>query len=111
MAAAAYDTDELAHTAFGKVNPYQYGVLPVLVIIQNDTGQAVRLEHLQAEYEGIDGSRIEPTPVEEVRFVGTAPQRPRLFPGVLHGHDELLFLRGPARFPGEPVLQVQPQKG
>ncbi len=29
----------------------------------------------------------------------------RLFPGALHGHDELLFLRGPARLFGEHVLQ------
>jgi hypothetical protein len=77
IAAVAYDTEQLAHTAFGKLDPYQHGVLPVLVIIKNDTGQSVRLEHLQAEYEGLDGSRIEPTPVEEVKFVGTAPQRPR----------------------------------
>ena len=77
VAAVAYDTEQVAHTAFGKLNPYQYNVLPVLVIIQNDTGRAVSVEHVQVEYEGIDGSRIEPTPVEEVKFVGNSPQRPR----------------------------------
>ena len=39
VAVSAYDTEELAHTAFGKLDPNQYGVLPVLVIIQNDTGR------------------------------------------------------------------------
>src|SRR5260370_34968128 len=47
VAAVPYDTEELAHPAFGKLNPNQYGVLPVLVIIQNDTEQALRLDHIQ----------------------------------------------------------------
>ena len=62
VAAVAYDTEELAHTAFGKLNPNQYGVLPVLVIIQNDTDQALKLEHLDVEYTEIDGQRVEATP-------------------------------------------------
>ena len=77
VAAIPYDGDELAHTAFGKVSPYQHGVLPVLVIIQNDTAQAMRLDNLQVEYTGLDRNRIEPTPVGEVKFVGAAPKRPK----------------------------------
>jgi hypothetical protein len=70
VAVAAYDTEELAHTAFGKLNPNQYGVLPVLVIIQNDTDQALKLEHLDVEYTGIDGHRVEATPADEVQTLG-----------------------------------------
>jgi hypothetical protein len=70
VAAVAYDTEELAHTAFGKLNPNQYGVLPVLVIIQNDTDQALKLEHLQVEYTGIEGRRVEATPASEVQTLG-----------------------------------------
>src|ERR1700758_3507587 len=62
IAAVAYDTEELAHSAFGKLNPNQYGVLPILVIIQNDTDQALKLEHLDVEYTGVDGMRLEATP-------------------------------------------------
>ncbi|MGD0133699.1 MAG: hypothetical protein ABSE57_16735 [Bryobacteraceae bacterium] len=75
VAVAAYDTEELAHTAFGKLNPNQYGVLPVLVIIQNDTDQALKLEHLDLEYTGIDGQRVEATPADEVQTLG-GPDRP-----------------------------------
>src|SRR5437660_2159498 len=32
VAAVAYNTEELAHTAFGKADPNKYGILPVLVI-------------------------------------------------------------------------------
>jgi hypothetical protein len=70
VAVAAYDTEELAHTAFGKLNPNQYGVLPVLVIIQNDTDQALKLDHLEVDYTGVDGSRVEATPAEEVKTLG-----------------------------------------
>jgi hypothetical protein len=75
VAVVAYDTEELAHTAFGKLNPNQYGVLPVLVIIQNDTDQALKLDHLETEYTGIDGHRVEATPANEVQTLGGA-ERP-----------------------------------
>lgn len=77
VAASAYDTEALAHNAFGKLNPYQHGVLPVLVIIQNDTDKAMRLDGLQAEYIGLDRERIEATPPADVQYVGAAPKRPQ----------------------------------
>lgn len=76
IAAVPYETEELAHTAFGKLNPYQYGVLPVLVIIQNDTAQALRLDGMKVEYVGADRSRLEATPASEVKFIGQSPKRP-----------------------------------
>jgi hypothetical protein len=70
IAVVPYDTEELARTAFGKLNPNQYGVLPVLVIIQNDTDQALKLEHLDAEYTRVDGRQVEATPAGEVQTLG-----------------------------------------
>jgi len=75
VAATAYDTEELAHSAFGKLNPNQYGVLPILVIIQNDTDQVLNLDHLQAEYTGADGRQLDATPADEVQTLG-GPDRP-----------------------------------
>jgi hypothetical protein len=77
VAAVAYDTEELAHKAFGKLNPNQSGVLPVLVIIQNDTPDALRLDHLQAEYLALHGDRIENTPADDVQYLGSRPHRPQ----------------------------------
>ena len=77
VAAIAYDTEELAHTAFGKLNPNQYGVLPVLIIIQNDTDQALKLDHLDVEYTGVDGRRVEATPANEVQTLG-GTERPNI---------------------------------
>jgi hypothetical protein len=43
VAAVPYNTAELTATVFGKVNPNKEGILPVLVIIDNGTGKALRL--------------------------------------------------------------------
>ena len=77
VAVSAYDTEELAHTAFGKLDPNQYGVLPVLVIIQNDTDQAMKLEHLDVQYTTFDGQRVEATPPYDVQTLGGG-RRPSL---------------------------------
>jgi hypothetical protein len=77
VAVEAYDTEDLAHKAFGKLNPYQYGALPVLVVIQNDTSQALRLDSIQVEYVPLEGGRVESTPTEEVKYIGSAPKRPQ----------------------------------
>jgi hypothetical protein len=77
VAASAYDTEELAHTAFGKLDPNQHGVLPVLVIIQNDTDQALKLDTLEVQYTSVDGRHEEATPPSEVQTLGGA-KRPRV---------------------------------
>jgi hypothetical protein len=78
LAAAVYDTEELAHTAFGKLDPNKYGVLPVLVIIQNDTDQALKLDHLQVEYTSADHQHVEATPAEEVQTLGGPAKTPSM---------------------------------
>ena len=93
LAVAAYNTPELAHTAFGKLDPNQYGILPVLVIIQNDTDQTLKLDKLQVEYTGGDGRHVEATPGPDVRQLGGA-ERPNLPTGSplprLHKHKNPL---------------------
>lgn len=80
VAVSAYDTEELAHKAFGKLDPNQYGVLPVLVIIQNDTDQALKLDHLEVDYTPVDGRRIEATPAADVQTLEGARRPPPLGP-------------------------------
>lgn len=60
---------EQAKPAFGKVNPYEHGVLPVLVVVQNSGAKAIDLANLQVEYISAERSRVEPTPAEEVPYV------------------------------------------
>ena len=42
VAAAPFDTGALAQSAFGKSNPNRFGVLPMLIVIRNDSPQTRR---------------------------------------------------------------------
>ncbi len=80
VGAAAYTEDERAHAAFGKHNPYQYGILPVLVVIQNDLDEPLRLTGIQAEFVQADGRHIEAIPPSEIP--ATAARQPKDGAGV-----------------------------
>ncbi len=84
VGADVIETDDQARPAFGKENPYKYGILPVLVVIQNDSPHAVRADRLNAVYIAPDRSRIENTPAQDLRFLRGAKQ-PSMSPGPLGG--------------------------
>src|SRR5690349_9131305 len=63
-----YASGEKLKAAFGKLDPNQYGILPVLVVIQNDSGKSIRLDRLKASYTAAGGNRIDATPASEVKF-------------------------------------------
>src|SRR5574340_591243 len=73
-------TDEKAKPAFGKNNPYKYGVLPVLVVIQNDGAKALRADRLKVEYLGPTGGRVAATPADEVKYLA-GPRKPNVMSG------------------------------
>ncbi len=75
VGAVPYDREGLAEAAFGKVNPYEHGILPVLVIIRNDSKGAVRLDRMKVEYHDRDRQSVVATPASEVPFT-EAPKRP-----------------------------------
>jgi hypothetical protein len=76
----AYFDDEDTKPVFGKHNPYTYGVLPVLVVIQNDGAKTIRLSTLHAEWIGPNRDRVEATPAKDVRYL-TPARRPNTLPG------------------------------
>lgn len=86
----AYDTESRAKTAFDKSNPYEEGVLPVLVVIKNEGNTAVKLDRMKVEYIDRDRERIEATPASEVPYL-KAPKRPSMSPSPIPG----LGRRGP----------------
>jgi hypothetical protein len=77
IAAVPFITEDQARMAFGKANPYKYGVLPVLVILQNNTGKALRL-NLNAEFEEAQGQHLEATPASDVTFIGGNVKPPKV---------------------------------
>ena len=77
LAAVPYVTEEQSREAFGKVNPAQHGITPVLLVFQNDTGKALRLD-LQAELVDPGNRHLEATPASDVVYLDTTIKRPKL---------------------------------
>jgi len=75
IAVDPYVSGDKVKAAFGKLNPYEHGVLPVLVVIQNDTGKTIQLKNIRVEYVGPHGDRAVATPANEVKYV-TPPKQP-----------------------------------
>jgi len=84
IAAVPYNTESLAAQAFGKLNPYQYGVLPVLLMIRNDSKQTLRLQNMKVEYIDKSRERVEATPSGEVKY-SRSPKRPNMTPSPIPG--------------------------
>jgi hypothetical protein len=72
IAAEPFDTEAETRTAFGKLNPNDYGVLPVLLIVKNDGEGTLMMDNLRLEYVSAARQKIEPTPAQELaRLQGT----------------------------------------
>jgi hypothetical protein len=77
IGAEPYVSGEKLKAAFGKLIPYQYGILPVLLAFQNDSGQTIQIKNMKAEYVLQDGQRIVATSAQDVRYA-RGGQRPRV---------------------------------
>jgi hypothetical protein len=66
--------------AFGKVDPNQFGVLPVLVVIQNDSDKAIRLDRIKVEYVSPNRNHAEAIAAKDVRYL-RGPERPNVITG------------------------------
>lgn len=77
IGAEPYVSGEKVRAAFGKLIPYQYGVLPVLVAFQNDSGQTIQIKNMKAEFVLSGGERVDATPAREVRYA-KPPSRPNV---------------------------------
>ena len=82
VAVDAYSTADETKKAFGKLNPNQHGILPVLVVMRNSGDQTLTLEEMRVEYITPSRQKIEATPAREVARVGGV-QQPRLNPNPL----------------------------
>ncbi len=85
IAADQFITDEQTREAFGKLNPWRYGILPVLVVIRNDSPDALRVERIKFVYVLPDRTRVEATPAADVKYIKGAKQ-PKSIPGPMGVH-------------------------
>jgi hypothetical protein len=75
IGAVPFEGDSEAASAFGKMNPYEHGVLPVLVVIRNGSKNTIRLQSMKVEYRDKDRESVDPIPPAEVPFL-EPPRRP-----------------------------------
>ena len=84
IAAEAFHRDELAAQAFGKLKLHDHGVLPVLLVLQNDSKKAIRLDSLKVEYIDAVRSKVEAIPASDVPYL-KGPERPNFNPSPIPG--------------------------
>jgi len=84
VAVVAYNSESEAHAAFGKVNPYEFGILPVLLMISNESKETLKLEGMTVEYIDKGRDKIEATPASEVKYA-RSPKRPSMTPSPIPG--------------------------
>ncbi|MEZ5351383.1 MAG: hypothetical protein R2762_02005 [Bryobacteraceae bacterium] len=88
VAAAVYQSDEETKPAFGKLNPNKYGVLPVLLVMENTGSEVLRLANLEVRYVDSRRRKISSIPAGEVRYL-TPVDKPKVarapIPGLNRG--------------------------
>jgi hypothetical protein len=84
IAAVPFSKTSQTEQAFGKVDPNREGVLPVLVVMQNDTGQTLALEKLKVELVTSERDRIVSTPAADLKYLAGA-ERPKVYTGPIPG--------------------------
>jgi hypothetical protein len=79
IAAVPYITAEQAASAFGKVNPYERGIMPVLVIIENGSGAALRM-NLSVQFVDPNNRHLDAIPPEDLLTYQAIKKPPTIGP-------------------------------
>jgi len=77
IGAQAFDSFSMTKPVFGKkADLVRYGILPVLLVVQNDRKQSLDLQDIEVHLEASDGRHVIPLSPQEVPFVAIGSQRP-----------------------------------
>lgn len=71
-----HETAEECKAPFGKLNPNEHGLLPVLVVIHNASKQALKIDKMRVAFVTSNRDRIEPTPAADAPYL-EGPNRPK----------------------------------
>jgi len=83
VGAKAFDNADLTAEAFGrKTDLLKYGVLPVLVVIENKRDKSLNLENLEVSLVGSDGRHVAAVSASELLLIGPDGHRQPRQPGV-----------------------------
>src|SRR5258708_14065070 len=78
IAAIPYTGEEQVRSAFGKLDPNKYGILPLLLVILNDSDQSLRLDNLKLEYITPGRTHIDATSAKDVPYVSGNIKQPKI---------------------------------
>jgi hypothetical protein len=78
IAAVKFESDEETRPPFGKLNPNEYGILPVLLIFENTAENTLLLDRMRVAYQ-YKGNEVLPTAAAELPYA-LSPKRPRTGP-------------------------------
>jgi hypothetical protein len=82
VGAKAFDNPDLTTDAFGKkVDLLKYGVLPVLVVIENKRERSIDLKDLEVSLVGSDGRHVASISPDDIPFIGVDGKRRPRTPG------------------------------
>lgn len=77
VGAKAFNTEDLTADAFGKkADLLRYGVLPVLVVIENKRGEALDLRDMEVNLVAADGRHATSVNPEDIPFLARHGRRP-----------------------------------
>jgi len=97
IGAKAFDNEDLTAEAFGKkTDLLKYGVLPVLVVIENKRAQALDLRDLEVNLVAADGRHVSSVAPEDFSSLGAHTKRPS---GVPHPPIPLPSKKNPLTAP------------
>lgn len=81
IGAKPFDNEELTAEAFGKkADLLKYGVLPVLVVVENKRPKALDLREIEVNLVGADGRHVGAVNPEDIPYLGTRAKRPSQVP-------------------------------
>jgi len=81
IGAKAYNSEELTAEAFGKkADLLKYGVLPVLVVVENKRQKTLDLRNLEINLVAADGRHVGPVAPEDIQYLGKRSARTSVTP-------------------------------
>lgn len=85
IAVEAYDTGEKVKRAFGKTDPLKLGLVPIFVLIANDSSDALRLDQIRVQLTSAGREIAAAVPADDIRSGRVKPPEIGRSPGPIPG--------------------------
>jgi hypothetical protein len=81
LGAKSFDTEDLTAEAFGKKADFlKYGIVPVLVVIENQREKSLDLQDMQVSLVAADGRHVDAMNPDDIQYMGGKKRRPSATP-------------------------------